>query len=128
MKDPQQYPTLAGDFDRLYLEYPDVYHRFALHDVQATAALAELSDLQDKIIADGRAGRHSGIRGIQALLGAFRRKDDDPHLAPLLDQAIASDIPVLKEGRLIEEGVHDELIVVDAFFATMFNLHAERYT
>lgn len=40
---------------------------------------------------------------------------------------VAQHILVLQEGRLIEEGIHDELMGLDGQYAKMFNTQAERY-
>ena len=40
---------------------------------------------------------------------------------------MADYILVLKEGRLIEQGSHDDLMALGGHYATMFNMQAERY-
>jgi ATP-binding cassette subfamily B protein len=40
---------------------------------------------------------------------------------------IAEKILVLKNGRLVKEGTHDELMARDGEYARMFTLQAERY-
>ncbi len=53
----QQKPTtIAGDWDRFYLEFPDVYDRFALHDVAGVAEFARRFDLSNKVIVDVGSG------------------------------------------------------------------------
>ena len=40
---------------------------------------------------------------------------------------VAEHILVLQEGRLIEEGIHEDLMVLGGQYARMFNTQAERY-
>jgi len=40
---------------------------------------------------------------------------------------MADTIHVLKEGRLIESGTHDELMLQDGHYATLWRLQAESY-
>ena len=40
---------------------------------------------------------------------------------------MADHILVLKEGRLIEEGSHEELMALGGHYATMYTLQAERH-
>ena len=49
-------PTIDGDWDRFYLEFPDVYDRFALHDVRAVEQLTNLFDVAGATIIDSGAG------------------------------------------------------------------------
>lgn len=48
--------TIEGDWDRFYLEFPEVYDRFALHDVAGVAEFAKRFDLGNKIIIDVASG------------------------------------------------------------------------
>ncbi|MDQ3928334.1 MAG: class I SAM-dependent methyltransferase [Chloroflexota bacterium] len=48
--------TIEGDWDRFYLEFPEVYDRFALHDVAGVAEFAKRFDLSNKIIVDVASG------------------------------------------------------------------------
>ncbi len=56
MESPQTYPTLAGDWDRFYREYPHIYDRFALSSVQAIRSLSQRFAFKDRVIADIGAG------------------------------------------------------------------------
>lgn len=48
--------TIEGDWDRFYLEFPEVYDRFALHDVAGVAEFAKRFDLGNKVILDVASG------------------------------------------------------------------------
>jgi ubiquinone/menaquinone biosynthesis C-methylase UbiE len=48
--------TIEGDWDRLYLEFPDVYDRFALSTTSGMAALCDWFDWTDKIVLDVGSG------------------------------------------------------------------------
>jgi SAM-dependent methyltransferase len=48
--------TIEGDWDRFYLEFPEVYDRFALHDVAGVAEFARRFDLGSKVIIDVASG------------------------------------------------------------------------
>lgn len=48
--------TLEGDWDRFYLEFPDVYDQFALTSVHAVDALHTMFDLDGKTIVDVGSG------------------------------------------------------------------------
>ncbi|NOY56822.1 MAG: class I SAM-dependent methyltransferase [Actinobacteria bacterium] len=56
MCENRDFPSLEGDWDRLYLEYPDVYDRFARTTLPAVAALDERFDLRNKVLADVGSG------------------------------------------------------------------------
>jgi hypothetical protein len=48
--------TIDNDWDRFYLEYPDIYDRFAISTPPVVAAAHDLIDYSDKIvIANGTA-------------------------------------------------------------------------
>jgi hypothetical protein len=44
--------TLEGDWDRFYLEFPDVYDRFASFSVEDVAVLDELFGLAGKVVVN----------------------------------------------------------------------------
>ena len=48
--------TIEGDWDRLYLEFPDVYDRFALSTTSGIAALCDWFDWTDKMVLDVGSG------------------------------------------------------------------------
>jgi len=56
MKYEKKPETLEGDWDRFYLEYPDVYDRFALTSVSSVASLGEMFDLDGKCVVDVGSG------------------------------------------------------------------------
>jgi len=56
MKYEEKPETLEGDWDRFYLEYPDVYDRFALTSASSVAAMGEMFDLDGKCIVDVGSG------------------------------------------------------------------------
>ena len=54
--------TIDGDWNRFYLEFPDVYDRFARSTPPAVAAVQAAFDLEDKVVIDtGLAPRYVDI-------------------------------------------------------------------
>lgn len=48
--------TIEGDWDRFYLEFPDVYDRFAVTTPPLVAAAHALVDFTDKVVIDAGSG------------------------------------------------------------------------
>lgn len=56
MNEQQEFQTIERDWDRFYLEFPEVYDRFAGHAVGAIDAVEKMFGLKDKVILDIGSG------------------------------------------------------------------------
>lgn len=56
MNEQQEFQTIEGDWDRFYLEFPDVYDRFAGHGRGAIDTIEEMFGLRDKVVLDIGSG------------------------------------------------------------------------
>ena len=73
--------------------------------------------------------RHSMPRPSTTFSPASRRlpADGPLHLASLLDGAHGRPHPLLEEGRLVEQGTHEELLLQGGRYAALFELQAASY-